>query len=51
LVRVDVVERCWTELNGYQGGPRYHFRVRCGAERFHLSEDTGSGAWTIRRES
>ena len=51
VVRVDAVEHCWTEMNGYQGGPRYHFRIRCGSERFHLSEDTGSGAWTIRTES
>jgi hypothetical protein len=51
LIQIDVVERCWTEMGDGVGRARYHFRIRCGPDRFRLSEDTGSGAWTIRPES
>ncbi|MFQ5575806.1 MAG: hypothetical protein ACE5G8_02330 [Anaerolineae bacterium] len=44
-VRVDAVERCWTEWVGRRRAVRYHFRVRCGAARYHLREDSASGRW------
>ena len=48
VVRVDAVEHCWTEMAGHRQSVRHHFRVRCGSERFQLSEDCGSGRWTVR---
>ncbi len=48
LIKVDAVERCWTEMKRLQGKALFHFRVRCGSRRYHLSEDSGSGRWTVR---
>lgn len=48
VVLVDAVEHCWTEMARRRGSTRHHFRVRCGVERFRLSEDCGSGRWTVK---
>jgi hypothetical protein len=50
IVTVDTVERCWTEMKRCRGQALYHFRVRCGAERYRLSEDARSGTWTMQPE-
>lgn len=46
ILQVDAVERCWTELADGPGEARYHYRVRCGAARYQLSEEGQSGRWT-----
>ena len=46
-IPVDAVERCWTENRKGRGRAKYHFRVRCGDNRYRLSEDGASGRWTI----
>jgi hypothetical protein len=46
VVKIDAVERCWTEMMDRCGKVRYRFKVRCGSARYYLSEDTESGLWT-----
>lgn len=48
VIQVDAVEECWTEMGYLRRNVFYHFRVRCGQDRYHLSENTASGAWTMR---
>lgn len=50
LLEVEAVERCWTEMPRRPGVARYHFRVRCGSQFYRLSEDTGSGEWSVQLE-
>lgn len=51
IIEVDAIEQCWTEMPNRLGETKYHFRVRCGSERYRLSQDAGSGRWSIQPEA
>ena len=51
VIQVDAVEGCWTEMGHLSGGVFYHFRGRCGQQRYCLSENANSGVWTMRAEA
>jgi len=51
IVEIDAVERCWTEMAGGRGHSKFHFRVRCGSDMYQLSQDVGSGRWSIQPEA
>ena len=50
VLRIDAVEQCWTEMKRRSGEVFYHYLVRCGPERYRLSEDANSGDWTMQVE-
>jgi len=47
VIQVDGVDQCWTEMQQIRGKVIYHYQVRCGEDRFCLSEDAASGNWTM----
>ena len=50
IIDVEAIEQCWTEMSDHRNGSKYHFRVRCGRNSYRLTEDLGSGQWSIQPE-
>lgn len=51
IFQVDTVERCWTEMHNAGNGAYYIFEVRCGSDRYRLSQDIFADAWSIQSGS